>query len=146
MGGKPCRPLGHVSSDDDSEEEDDEEDVSYDVDSLFPSVPVKETIEFILQTLPETRYVKNSNKNPLIVQPSTNRSGMMMMMAAAEAKAPHPAGIPQIISEKDWERFAKPILQGFKPSELLLALNPVTVDAEERSISKLILDPAFNLK
>lgn len=106
----------------------------------------KKTIEFILQTLPETRYVKNSNKNPLIVQPSTNRSGMMMMMAAAEATAPHPAGKPQIISEKDWKRFAKPILQGFKPSELLLALNPVTVDAEERSISKLILDPAFNLK
>ena len=106
----------------------------------------QETIEFILQTLPETRYVKNSNKNPLIVQPSANRSGMMMMMAAAEAKAPHPAGILQIISEKDWKRFAKPILQGFKPSELLLALNPVAVDAEERSISKLILDPVFNLK
>jgi len=106
----------------------------------------KETIEFILQTLPGTRYVKNSVKKPLIVKPSIDKAGMMMMMAAAKAKAPHPAGIPQIITEKDWKNFAKPMLQRFKPSEILLALSPVIVDVDEKSISKLILDPAFNLK
>ena len=58
----------------------------------------KETIEFILQNLPESRYAKNSVKNPLIVHPSTSGPGIMMMMTAAEAKPPHPNGKPQILS------------------------------------------------
>ncbi|HIB22412.1 MAG TPA: DUF1800 family protein [Rhodospirillales bacterium] len=106
----------------------------------------KETIDYILRTLPETRHVKNSVEKPLIVLPTASRQGMMMMMASAQTKPPNPAGKQPIVTSSQWNILANPILKSSKPSQVLLALAPVVASPDERAISKLINDPVFNLK
>ena len=105
----------------------------------------KETIDYILRTLPETRHVKNSVEKPLIVLPTASRQGMMMM-ASAQAAPPNPAGEQPIITSSQWNILANPILKSSKPAQVLLALAPVVASPDERAVSKLINDPVFNLK
>ena len=106
----------------------------------------KETIDYILRTLPETRHVKNSVEKPLIVLPTASRQGMMNMMASAQIEPPNPAGKQPIVTSSHWNILANPILKSSKPSQVLLALAPVVASPDDRAISKLINDPVFNLK
>ena len=106
----------------------------------------KETIDYILRTLPETRHVKNSVEKNLVVLPTASRQGMMMMMASAQADPPNPAGEQPIITSSQWNILANPILKISKPSQVLLALAPVVASHDERAVSMLINDPVFNLK
>ena len=51
-----------------AEESDDYEDVSYDVESLFTSIPVKETIDYIIQKIYVRKEIKLFCKKSIFIK------------------------------------------------------------------------------
>ena len=105
----------------------------------------KETLDYILKTLPKTRYVKSAGSNPLIVRPQSENASMMAMMGAIDMSYPYPAGARPITSlaeiGKSFEREYFSALQN-----IFLATDPVIVAKNSKDISEIITDPVYNLK
>ena len=105
----------------------------------------KETLDYVLKTLPITRYVKSAGSNPLIVRPQSEKASMMAMMGAIDMSYPYPAGARPLTSlaeiGKSFEREYFSALQN-----IFLPTDPVIIAKSSKDIAEIITDPVFNLK
>jgi len=105
----------------------------------------KETLDYVLKTLPITRYVKSAGSNPLIVRPQSENASMMAMMGAIDMSYPYPAGARPITSlaeiGKSFEREYFSALQN-----VFLATDPIIIAKSSKDIAEIITDPVYNLK
>ncbi len=105
----------------------------------------KETIDYILKTLPKTRYAKSAGSNPLVVRPASENGGMMAMMGVIDMSLPYPSGTKPLTNLSEIrESFGKDYFS--KLQNLFLATDPVIIAKTSKDISEIITDPVYNLK
>tara|TARA_B100000287_G_C20509626_1_gene732514 strand:+ start:497 stop:883 length:387 start_codon:yes stop_codon:yes gene_type:complete len=105
----------------------------------------KEAIDYILKTLPKTRYVKSVGSNPLVVRPASENGGMMAMMGVIDMSLPYPSGTKPLTNLSEiGESFGKDYFS--KLQNLFLATDPVIIAKSSKDIAEIITDPVYNLK
>ena len=104
-----------------------------------------DTLDFILKTLPKTRYVKSVGSEPLIVRPSRDSANMMPMMEELKTGIPFPANTKPKTNLFEIEKSFRD-KHVVSLADLFLATDPVVISRTVEDISTIITDPVYNLK
>ena len=104
-----------------------------------------DTLDFIANTLPKTRYVASVGSEPLIVRPSRESVNMMSMMEGLKTDIPFPANTKPKTSLSEIEKsFGDTHMVSL--ADLFLSTDPVVISRTVEDISTIITDPVYNLK
>lgn len=105
----------------------------------------RETIDYISETLPKTRYFKSVGSEVLIVRPAGENGNMMAMMEGLDRGLPYPANTRPRINLLEVEKsFGEKYMASL--ADLFLATDPVIISKGSKDISAIITDPVYNLK
>ena len=104
-----------------------------------------ETLDYILQTLPKTRYAKSVGSEVIIVRPVVKSGNMITMMEGFDGGLPYPANTRPKINLMEVEKsFGKKNMSSL--TDLFLATDPVIIPKNSKDVLAIITDPVYNLK
>ena len=104
-----------------------------------------ETLDYILQTLPKTRYAKSVGSEVIIVRPVVKSGSMITMMESFDGGLPYPANTRPKINLMEVEKsFGKKNMSSL--TDLFLATDPVIIPKNSKDVLAIITDPVYNLK